>query len=224
MKSHVITLSLLALGASFLACSTTSESGDDPSLSDCESICQAAVSVNCGGEACLTECNNERSSAPDVCKDAADSYYSCARNTDSISCSSGFLSFYGCSDLQTAFYQCVANNQGDGGGGSTGSAGGEGGAPESVGGGVVEGGAGGAPAYVCESAESEGGMACNDPDPDNCICQGCGSKVCSAAVDCTCPGCAEDSFCTSSCYDNGICDPYFEGCGCSDCVAIPQCN
>ena len=42
--------------------------------------------------------------------------------------------------------------------------------------------------------------------------------------DCTGPGCAEDSFCTSSCYDNGICDPYFEACGCSDCVAIPQCN
>jgi hypothetical protein len=45
---------------------------------------------------------------------------------------------------------------------------------------------------------------------------------------CTCPDCAEDSFCgdptLANCTDAGTCDPFTEGCHCPNCWAYPACQ
>lgn len=225
MKALLLTLTgALALG--FLACSTTSSSDDDGTeeLGDCEALCKKGEGVNCGGQSCIAECKADKAKSAGGCESEADAYFACVRGSDSVSCSGGLLSFYGCSDETAAFYQCLAN-QGEGGGDTGGGGAGGGGATTSTTAQGTSSSSTGGPAYVCESAEAQGGLGCPDADPDNCVCYGCdASASCTAEVDCTCTQCANDSFCGSNCLDDGVCNPYFEGCQCADCASIPQCN
>lgn len=50
--------------------------------------------------------------------------------------------------------------------------------------------------------------------------------ACTAADDCICDDCAQDAWCGSpaSCADDGVCDPYNEGCLCADCSTVPACG
>ena len=43
--------------------------------------------------------------------------------------------------------------------------------------------------------------------------------------DCVCSDCDNDLFCRnpSSCNFNGICQPFQEGCACTDCTTHPEC-
>lgn len=61
----------------------------------------------------------------------------------------------------------------------------------------------------------------------NCECVGCvDDGACTAADDCVCAECAGDAFCgdLTNCNDDGICSPFNESCGCTDCVGHPQCT
>lgn len=122
MKSFLF----LALAAGVLACSTsdsddtgTGAGSNTSDLSDCEALCEAGEKVKCGGQACLDSCEEDRSKAEGGCQEQADAYFACARKSDSVSCSGGLLSFYGCTDEEAAFYQCLAS-QPEGGGGAGG--------------------------------------------------------------------------------------------------------
>ncbi len=218
MNKLSLAMTLVGVGLSFGACSITTTDGTT-GQGDCEVICKNAESVKCGGATCLDQCNADRSSAPDTCKSAGDAYYSCARNAKSVSCSGGLLSHYGCSDLEAAFFQCIHQN-GTGGSGSTSSSTTTGTTAST---GVTSSSSTGA-GYVCDSAQSQSGMACPDATPDNCVCFGCNTTACTAETDCVCPICATDNFCSRHCSDDGVCNPFFENCQCADCIATPVCH
>ncbi|MBI4952063.1 MAG: hypothetical protein HY908_08520 [Myxococcales bacterium] len=83
-------------------------------------------------------------------------------------------------------------------------------------------GTGGNAGFQCDT------VAISDPncDPalaDQCGCLGCDPTVCTdanggAVSDCVCPSCDTDTWCTTHCTDDGLCDPLNEGCGCTDCL------
>ena len=52
-----------------------------------------------------------------------------------------------------------------------------------------------------------------------------GQINCTLEDDCVCGECSGDSFCSSpdNCNNDGLCDPYNEGCACADCEGHPQC-
>jgi len=69
--------------------------------------------------------------------------------------------------------------------------------------------------------------ACVVGDPNSCACVGCSvDGMCTLEDDCVCGECADDDFCGNpeNCVDDGLCDPYNEGCECSDCVVHPHCS
>jgi hypothetical protein len=49
--------------------------------------------------------------------------------------------------------------------------------------------------------------------------------TCTSNDDCMCSDCDSDAFCSdpANCVGDGICDPYWETCGCADCAPLPQC-
>ena len=64
---------------------------------------------------------------------------------------------------------------------------------------------------------------------------GCGTKaigcvsdgVCTPEDDCTCADCAADFYCnpgSGACPNDGVCEPYYEGCACPDCQDKPVCG
>jgi hypothetical protein len=76
------------------------------------------------------------------------------------------------------------------------------------------------------------GVPCQAPNAAGCECNGCGQAQCFLDVDdpttysdCTCPECAADAFCSdpNNCQNDGVCDPFLEGCVCADCADHPQC-
>jgi hypothetical protein len=119
---------------------------------------------------------------------------------------------------------------GDGGGGSGASGGmdpttgGEGGSGGTAGGGGDGGkGEAGAPPML----ECDLDMFCDEADLATCTCMGCnpGNPQCTQSEDCVCGDCAEVDAC-DGCQDggaDGVCNPYFEGCSCSDCALHPAC-
>jgi hypothetical protein len=119
---------------------------------------------------------------------------------------------------------------GDGGSGSFGGApagpggGGLGGSGADGGGGAgASGGAGGSPPVL----DCDLDMFCDEADLATCTCEGCnsGNPECTQGEDCVCPDCAEVEAC-DGCQNGGAdgeCNPYFEGCGCSDCFSHPLC-
>jgi hypothetical protein len=61
-------------------------------------------------------------------------------------------------------------------------------------------------------------------DLDTCTCVGCNTNgYCTQSDDCVCPDCANSNAC-SSCDQDGLCDPYYEACSCSDCAGHPMCG
>ena len=65
---------------------------------------------------------------------------------------------------------------------------------------------------------------CPGGQPDNltCVCVGCNTNgACQTNDDCVCPDCT--NVCGNDCNNSGICDPYYEGCGCPDCFGHPLC-
>jgi hypothetical protein len=112
----------------------------------------------------------------------------------------------------------------DGGGGSTNNGGGgQGGGVGGVGGAGGSGGAGGAgggSAFTCADVENDN--LCDEADAVACVCIGCDSQNCGIS-DCVCPSCDGNMYCVMNCEDDGICDPYSEGCTCADCAAHPLC-
>jgi len=65
--------------------------------------------------------------------------------------------------------------------------------------------------------------SCAAADLSACTCEGC-SDVCEYGSDCVCPSCAADAQCSARrCSDDCLCDPFFEGCLCSDCLQHPMC-
>jgi hypothetical protein len=105
-----------------------------------------------------------------------------------------------------------------------------GGSPSTGGNGPTagEGPMGGNPTPVIDNcADVESNKNCAAPDPIACECGGCPLDVCaddSGFNDCVCPSCAADSFClTEFCTDDGLCDPFAEGCLCTDCADHPSC-
>ena len=73
---------------------------------------------------------------------------------------------------------------------------------------------------------------CGVNDPIACYCQGCDTDgICydsgtMVGDDCVCPDCDSDFFCSdpSRCTIDGLCEPYLEGCVCSDCFGHPECQ
>jgi hypothetical protein len=165
-------LALLLAGTftvGFVACSSSGSDDDGTSeLGDCEAICKEGEKVDCGGQSCIDECKDDKAKAEGGCEAKADDYFACARKSESVSCSGGLLSFYGCSDEEAAFYQCLANQAEGGGGGGTG--GGGGGSTTSTTAQGTSSSSTGGPTYVCESVDAQGGLECPDTDPDNCVC------------------------------------------------------
>ncbi len=77
--------------------------------------------------------------------------------------------------------------------------------------------------FTCNDAALAG---CTDEDAVTCTCEACDpGNGCEGSEDCTCPDCAADAFCSNpdNCANDGLCDPYFEGCGCLDCADHPLC-
>ncbi|MCA9636758.1 MAG: hypothetical protein KC420_12085 [Myxococcales bacterium] len=70
------------------------------------------------------------------------------------------------------------------------------------------------------------GSSCTVGDPSTCTCAGCVlDGMCTLEDDCVCGECAGDAFCgdVANCANDGLCDPYNEGCACADCASHPQC-
>jgi hypothetical protein len=69
---------------------------------------------------------------------------------------------------------------------------------------------------------------CSVGNPQTCSCNGCiNDNVCSDANgsdDCVCPDCHAESSCANACVDDGLCEPFREGCSCTDCAAHPACG
>ena len=94
--------------------------------------------------------------------------------------------------------------------------------PVLCGGGATGGGSGGG-MFTCDVGAIAG---CTDEDPATCTCEACDpGGGCQNSEDCTCPDCAADGFCSNpaNCNNDGLCDPYFEGCVCGDCADHPLC-
>jgi hypothetical protein len=67
---------------------------------------------------------------------------------------------------------------------------------------------------------------CSIANQNGCVCYGCPNPngICENNEDCVCPDCTNESFCGgSNCENDGLCDPYFEGCSCADCAGHPAC-
>jgi hypothetical protein len=60
---------------------------------------------------------------------------------------------------------------------------------------------------------------------DDCVCVGCNDDgTCGDDDDCVCTDCDGTDFCLpTDCNADGVCDPFFEGCACSDCYPHPEC-
>lgn len=125
-----------------------------------------------------------------------------------------------------------------GGGGAGGGEGGQGGGEAGAGGGASGGGGGGSSsgAFSCVDLDALSPTidfpACDAPDAAECLCEGCvDDGVCFSAEqliadDCVCPDCQANAHCSNpaNCQDDGVCDPYFEGCVCADCSDHPLCK
>jgi hypothetical protein len=74
-------------------------------------------------------------------------------------------------------------------------------------------------------------VPCDVADQGACLCEGCvDDGVCfddtnEIADDCVCADCHSDAFCTDPqyCDNDGVCNPYVEGCSCADCQMHPEC-
>ncbi|MBC8071770.1 MAG: proprotein convertase P-domain-containing protein [Deltaproteobacteria bacterium] len=78
-----------------------------------------------------------------------------------------------------------------------------------------------APPQACIEPQDE----CLDPE-DDCSCVGCNNDgLCDVDDDCTCIDCAAADVCgVDACEDDGLCDPYGEGCLCADCADEVVCT
>lgn len=113
-----------------------------------------------------------------------------------------------------------------GSGGSTGGTGGFGGGGTGGVGGGGTGGTGDGGPFQCITISTL--TNCTAPNQATCTCGGCKNINCQNETelsDCVCPECATDTFCsdTTKCNHDNICDPFNEGCICSDCANHPLC-
>lgn len=89
---------------------------------------------------------------------------------------------------------------------------------------------------ICEPAPGDGDTGddfmcglddwCDQPNPDACMCEGCSNNGdCAQDEDCICPDCTNEGYCggDDDCQNDGVCQPYFEGCTCIDCAGHPAC-
>lgn len=114
-----------------------------------------------------------------------------------------------------------------GGSGGVG-AGGAGTGGTGAGGGGV-GASGGTSGFACTNISQL--PDCSFPNQTLCICQGCDPIFCTDPIfgdpisDCVCPSCWNDPDCSGSkyCVNDGLCDPFGEGCDCVDCYDHPAC-
>lgn len=97
-----------------------------------------------------------------------------------------------------------------------------------AGGGGGTGPTGGSAGYQCANVLNM--PDCDFPDPYACLCQGCDAVYCVdpsqgfPISDCVCPSCYGFPDCgTQYCVDDGVCDPFGEGCDCPDCYYHPAC-
>jgi uncharacterized membrane protein YgcG len=88
---------------------------------------------------------------------------------------------------------------------------------------------GGAPDGVCEPSFED--CSCSDCVPTGMCTPGAcvaNDGGCSLLDSCTCPECDLDYYCGDpadyNCTDDGVCDHYYEGCGCADCWAETNCT
>jgi len=126
------------------------------------------------------------------------------------------------------------------GGGTAGTPSGGGGASGGATGGVGPGATGGTPSDGAAGTAGKAPFQCFDvskiqpscfyPEPANCLCQGCDpSGICYDSgqqlwfSDCVCAACKNEPNCMTVCDADGLCNPYYEGCGCVDCADHPQC-
>ncbi|MCA9598631.1 MAG: hypothetical protein KC776_35215 [Myxococcales bacterium] len=95
------------------------------------------------------------------------------------------------------------------------------------------GGTGGAPAFTCVDVNTIPGefqVKCWAQDQASCSCLGCDNTYCydpangDPVSDCTCPSCWNEAYCYDYCENDGVCNPFYEGCGCQDCWYHPSCN
>jgi hypothetical protein len=79
------------------------------------------------------------------------------------------------------------------------------------------------------TCDNVGNFGCTMDVADTCSCYGCNAECFNGpqeiVSDCVCPVCADDPFCNQpdTCTDDGLCDPFPEGCQCSDCAGHPMC-
>ena len=72
---------------------------------------------------------------------------------------------------------------------------------------------------------------CNLQDQQACLCEGCtDDDICfnaqtQQADDCVCADCHDSQTrnAPSACNNDGLCNPYYEGCVCADCANHPKC-
>jgi len=149
------------------------------------------------------------------------------------------LVVWGCGDSTGSGGSGASSNGGGGstnqGAGPVGGNGGEGGTPVVGGGGSGQGGAGGTAQGGAGGGTGGAGPVdtCfyyDDCDPSvasECLCYGCGDgTTCDNTVDCACSQCTGNTeFCpTTSCTNDGLCDPYLESCDCEDCADELPCQ
>ncbi len=151
------------------------------------------------------------------------------------------LVVWGCGDSTGSGGSGASSNGGGGstnqGAGPVGGNGGEGGTPVVGGGGSGQGGAGGTAQGGAGGGTGGAGGGAGDtctfyPDCDptlaaDCLCLGCGDgTTCDSNVDCACSQCTGNTeLCpTTSCTNDGLCDPYLESCDCEDCADELPCQ
>jgi hypothetical protein len=77
----------------------------------------------------------------------------------------------------------------------------------------------------CDLDAALSGTSCAVNDPVACVCQGCNDDgACDINEDCACHDCDTESFCASSCNNDGVCSPFIESCACADCAMFPACR
>ncbi len=114
---------------------------------------------------------------------------------------------------------------GGGAGGSGGGGGGGGGSSSSTSGGPIQ------CMDLSTLSPNVDFPPCNLQDQQACLCEGCtDDNVCfnaqtQQADDCVCLDCHDSQTCNapSACNNDGLCNPYYEGCACADCANHPEC-
>jgi hypothetical protein len=135
-----------------------------------------------------------------------------------------------CSVLIAASLATACGDDGGGGGGASGNSGGSGGSGGAGATGAgTDGGFGGSAGGGSAPLTCMLNPQCPSMDLATCTCEGCEASCTdefgSIISDCVCAVCAAFGHCSAAgCFDNGDCDPLFEGCACADCAGHPLCQ